>query len=261
MNQKPKEMKAVIVEDEIIAAQTLQRLVQEIRPDCEILAVLQTVEEGVEWFASHPAPDLVFMDIHLADGSSFGIFDKTSVDCPIIFTTAYNEYALEAFEVNGIDYLLKPINKARLEQAIAKYDHFTYQGGNNDLISNLIATLNEKQNRHKTHFLIPHRDKLLPLAVGDIAYFMSEFKIARVTTFDGKSYSLDHSLEELMKNLDPEQFFRVNRQYIVAHKAIDDLSVWFAGKLSVNLKVPVSERIIVSKARVNEFKAWFTRDF
>ena len=254
-------MKVVIVEDEIVAASTLQRMVRGIRPDFEVLTVLQTVEDSVEWFSTHQSPDLVFMDIHLADGSSFSIFEKVAVDCPIVFTTAYNEYALEAFEVNGIDYLLKPINKLRLEHALAKFDHFSYKGESPDLIANLIATLNEKQNRYKTHFLIPHRDKLVPLAVDDFAYIISEFKVARVVVFDNKSYSLDYSLEELMKHLDPERFFRVNRQYVVSHRAIDDLSVWFGGKLSVNLNVPVEERIIVSKAKVPEFKAWFTREF
>lgn len=206
-------------------------------------------------------PDLVFMDIHLADGSSFEIFDKVKLNCPIIFTTAYNEYALNAFEVNSIDYLLKPINKKRLAQAITKFGNFSYKKDNTELIANLMATFNEKTNRYKTHFLIPHKDKLIPLAVEDIAYFTSEFKIARVVCYNDQSYSVDSSLEEVMKHLDPEVFFRVNRQYIVAHKAISDLSIWFAGKLSVNLCVTVPERIVVSKARVSEFKNWYTRDY
>ena len=256
-------MKVVIVEDEIVAAQSLSRLIGEVRSDFEIVAVLQTVGESADWFSQHPAPDLVFMDIHLADGSSFAIFDRARIECPIIFTTAYNEYALEAFEVNGIDYLLKPINRGRLAQAIEKFEHLSRRDAkdNNELISNLVATLHEKQNRGKTHFLIPHRDRLIPLAVEDIACFVAEFKVARVITFGGQSYSLDYSLEELTKHLDPEQFFRVNRQYIVSHKAISDLSVWFAGKLSVNLSVPTQEKIIVSKARVSEFKTWYTRDY
>lgn len=253
-------MKVVIVEDEIIAAQTLSRQIREIRPDFDILTVLQTVEESVEWFSQHPAPDLVFMDIHLADGSSFGIFERIQIDCPIIFTTAYNEYALEAFEVNGIDYVLKPINKTRLSQAIQKFGNLTHKSGNSNLISELAAALRQKQDHHKTHFLIPHRDKLLPVAVENIACFNAELKVARVMTFDSQNYQVDYSLEELMKHLDPNQFFRVNRQYIVSHRAIRDLSVWFGGKLSVNLAVQTEERVIVSKARVSEFKAWYTRE-
>ncbi|MDL2247647.1 LytTR family DNA-binding domain-containing protein [Bacteroides sp. OttesenSCG-928-J23] len=250
-------MKVVIVEDEIIAAQVLERAINEIRPDFEMVAVLQSVEESVEWFQNNPLPDLVFMDIHLGDGSSFDIFEKTTLDCPIIFTTAYNEYALEAFEVNGIDYLLKPINKKRLTQAIDKFTHLTNKPNNTKIISDLVATLTENQNKYKTHFLIPHKDKLIPLAIEDIACITSEMKMARVICFNSQTYSLDYSLDELMKHLDPELFFRVNRQYIVAHKAIEDMSIWFAGKLSLNLRIPISERVLVSKARVSEFKAWY----
>ncbi|NDV56572.1 LytTR family DNA-binding domain-containing protein [Bacteroides sp. 519] len=253
-------MNIVIVEDEIVAAQTLSRLIQEIRTDFTILTVLQSVEDSVEWFSQHPMPDLIFMDIHLADGSSFEIFNHVKIDCPIIFTTAYNEYALDAFEVNSIDYLLKPINKKRLTQAILKFGNFTYKKDNTQLINDFISTINKSQNRYKTHFLIPHKDKLIPLAVEDIACFYSELKIARVVCFNSQSYSLDYSLEELMKHLNPELFFRVNRQYIVAHKAINDISIWFAGKLSVNLNVNVPERILVSKARATEFKSWYTRE-
>lgn len=254
-------MNVVIIEDEIIAAQALSRLIQDIRRDFNILTVLQGVEDSVEWFSQNPMPDLIFMDIHLADGSSFEIFNKVTIDCPIIFTTAYNEYALNAFEVNSIDYLLKPINKTRLAQAISKFGNFTYKKDNTQLINDLLLTLNKNKNKYKTHFLIPHKDKLVPVAVEDIACFYSELKIARMVCINSQSYSLDYSLEELMKHLDPELFFRVNRQYVVAHKAINDISIWFAGKLSVNLCVSVPERILVSKARVSEFKTWYTRDF
>lgn len=254
-------MKVIIIEDEIIAAQTLQRLIGEIRNDYEIEAVLQTVEESVEWFSAHPAPNLVFMDIHLADGSSFSIFDKVNIDCPIIFTTAYNEYTLEAFEVNGIDYLLKPISKARLAKAIHKFESISYKNDNQQIINKLIESMSEKHSRRKTHYLVPHKDKLIPLAIADIAYFYADMKIAKAVTFEERHYSLDHSLEELMKQLDHEQFFRVNRQYIVSHTAITDLSIWFTGRLAVNLNVPVAEKIVVSKAKSPEFKAWFTRDY
>ncbi|MDL2319561.1 LytTR family DNA-binding domain-containing protein [Alistipes sp. OttesenSCG-928-B03] len=253
-------MKAVIVEDEIVAAQRLASLVSQVRAEYDIVATLQTIEEAVEWFSQNPMPGLVFMDIHLADGSSFAIFDKVKIECPVIFTTAYNEYALEAFEVNGIDYLLKPINRDRLAQAIVKFEKLGNAAADPQLITNLVATLHEKQNRGRTHFLVPHKDKLVPLAISDIAYIFAELKIARVITHDSQSYSIDYSLEEVIKQLDPSEFFRVNRQYIVAHGSIKDLSVWFGGKLAVNLKVPVDERIIVSKARASEFKAWYTRD-
>lgn len=252
-------MNIAIIEDEVLAAQTLSRLIKQVRSDYNIVAVLQTVEECVDWFNQNTPPDLVFMDIHLADGSSFSIFDKAQVSCPIIFTTAYNEHALEAFEVNGIDYVLKPISKSRIEQAIVKFESMTYKSDNNELINRIMDTLEERQSKHKTHFLIPHRDKLVPLAINDIAYFYAELKAARVITFDSQSYPLDYSLEELTKLLNPEKFFRVNRQYIVSHKAVSDLSIWFGGKLSVNLTPQTPERVIVSKARAAEFKAWYTQ--
>lgn len=253
-------MKVVIIEDEIIAAQTLGRLICELRSDMEIITVLQTIEESIEWFTANPLPDLVFMDIHLADGSSFEIFKSIEINCPIIFTTAYNEYALEAFDVNSIDYLLKPINKNRLTRALEKFGSFSFRKDNSQLIAELVSAIHEQQKKHKSHFLIPHKDKFIPLNVSEIAYFVSELKIARVVTFDAQDYSLDYSLEELMKHLDPDLFFRVNRQYIVSHKAIKDMSVWFTGKLSVNLHVSVAERILVSKARASEFKDWYTKE-
>lgn len=252
-------MKAIIIEDEIVAAQTLARYIGELRSDIDILATLQSVEESVEWLTTHPAPDVAFMDIHLADGSSFAIFPRVKVDCPVIFTTAYNEYALEAFEVSGIDYLLKPINRERLAQALSKLENLTYKGDNGELIAGLLSAIDERRSRRKTHFLVPHRDKLIPLAVDEIAYCVAELKVARAVTFSGQSYTLDYSLEELMKHLDPEEFFRVNRQYVIAHRAVTDLSVWFAGKLSVNLSVPVPEKIIVSKPKASDFKLWYTR--
>lgn len=252
-------MKVVIIEDEIVAAQTLSRLITDVRSDMEIIATLQTVEESIEWFQANSMPDLVFMDIHLADGSSFEIFKSVELQCPIIFTTAYNEYALEAFEVNSIDYLLKPINKTRLMQALNKFGNFSYKKDNTRLIADLVAAINEKQNHHKTHFLIPHKDKLIPLNVEDIAYITSEYKIARVVTFNSQNYTLDYSLDELMRNLDPSIFYRINRQYIISHKAIKDISIWFTGKLSVNLSIQAPERILASKARVSDFKEWYTR--
>lgn len=253
-------MKAVIVEDELVASQNLARLVGMVSPDIEIIAALQSVEESIEWFSINPTPDLVFMDIHLADGPSFAIFDKVKIKCPIIFTTAYNEYALKAFEVNSIDYLLKPITKSDLERAISKYKDLTFpKNDNSEMLTNMIAMLSEKKNVYKSHFLIPYKDKLLPLTIKDIAYFYSENKMAKITTFDQKNYHLDSSLEEIMSQLDPAKFFRANRQYIVAHKAIKDISFWFGNKLSVNLLIPTPEKIIVSKARVPDFKRWYTQ--
>jgi len=253
-------MKAVIIEDELVAAQKLQRFVSQSAIDIQVTAVLQSVEESIEWFTLNLAPDLVFMDIHLADGSAFSIFEKVKITCPVIFTTAYDEYALKAFEVNSIDYLLKPIDEKGFERAMAKFRSMTQSGSNNsDMITNMLAALGETKKVYKTNFLIPSRDKLIPLAVDKIAYFYTENKMVKIITMDNQSFNIDSTLEDIFTRLDPLKFFRANRQFIVSHKAIRDISIWFGSKLSINLSVPVPEKIIVSKARVPEFKVWYTK--
>jgi Response regulator of the LytR/AlgR family len=252
-------MKAVIVEDEIVAAQNLQRLIGQLAADIEVITVLQSVDESVEWFLQNQSPDLVFMDIHLADGSSFSIFEKVDITCPVIFTTAYDEYALKAFEVNSIDYLLKPINTKDFERAIAKFRSITTKTTDNaDLIANLLDSFKETKKIYKSNFLIPHKDKLLPLAIDRIACFYTENKMTKIITTTNETFYLDNSLEDILTQLNPLQFFRANRQYIVAHKAIKDISIWFGSKLSINLSVTVPDKIIVSKARTHEFKNWYT---
>ncbi len=252
-------MKALVIEDEVVAAQALQALIKEIEPDLEILAILQSIDESVEWFGLNSMPDLVFMDIHLADGSSFSIFESVTITCPVIFTTAYDEYALKAFEVNSIDYLLKPIHKKELERAILKYKNFSAKSsGNSMLIQELLKNIKENSaGNYRSYFLVPEKDRLIPLATEDIACIYIDTKMVKAITHSGKSYYLDQTLDELMQQLNASVFFRANRQYIVARSAVKDLSIWFGSKLSVNLKVPVPERILVSKARVGEFKRWF----
>ena len=252
-------MKAVIIEDEHLAAQVLCNLIKDIDNSINIIVTLQSIEESIEWFLLNPMPDLVFMDIHLADGSSFSIFDEVNIICPIIFTTAYDEYALKAFQVNSIDYLLKPINKPDLERAITKYLNFVPATNNQDMIAELLDSFKQSTITYKSNFLIPYKDKLIPLATNNIAYMYIDNKIIKIVTFDDQTYYFDTTLDEIMTMLDPSHFFRANRQFIIAHKAIKDISIWFGNKLSVNLIVNVPEKIIISKARVSEFKSWYTR--
>lgn len=163
-------MKALIIEDEMVAAQSLQKLIGEVSPETEIITILQSIEESVEWFEQSSMPDLVFMDIHLADGSAFAIFDKVQITCPIIFTTAYDEYALKAFEVSSIDYLLKPINRNDLERALNKYNNFV---GEKSIDANALKELVQNistSKKYKSCFLVPERDKLIPLPTANIAY-------------------------------------------------------------------------------------------
>ena len=250
-------MKTVIVEDEIFAAQALQGLIDEIDTTIEVLAVLQSAEDSIEWFDTHPVPDLVFMDIHLADGSSFAIFDAVNITCPIVFTTAYDEYALKAFEVNSIDYLLKPINRKDLERAINKYKNLMVGFDNNSaLINKLMASLKQGERTYKSYFLVSERDKLIPLATADVACIFIDEKMVKAVTFAGRTYYLDQTLDELMLQLSPIDFFRANRQYIIARKAVKNMTVWFGGKLAVNLSVQTPEKIIVSKLKAGEIKRW-----
>jgi Response regulator of the LytR/AlgR family len=253
-------MRAIIIEDEYLAAHALTRLVAEIAPEIKIEAVLQSTDESVEWFNANTMPDLVFMDIHLADGSSFAIFDDVNITCPIIFTTAYDEYALKAFEVNSIDYLLKPIESRQLERAISKVKRL-YPNNNpenqTELMNRLLASM-QKPVTYKSSFLIPVKDKLIPLNVKEIAYFFIDTKVIKAVTYLGKSYSLDLTMEEIMKQLHPEQFYRANRQYIVGRSAVKDITMWFGNKIAVTLKVDTPERIIVSRINAKEFKEWLT---
>lgn len=252
-------MKALIIEDEVLAAQSLQKLITEVAPDTQIVDVLQSIEESVAWFNENTMPDLVFMDIHLADGSSFAIFEKTQITCPIIFTTAYDEYALKAFEVSSIDYLLKPINRNDLERAMNKYNALVGEKtGNKEAIENLLSQIGLKKN-YKSCFLVPERDKLIPLSTSNIAYIYIDTKTVKTIALDEHVYYMSQTLDEIMSQLNPDDFFRANRQFIVSRKAIKDITVWIDNKLSLNLLVKVPEKIIISKAKVSEFKEWFSK--
>ena len=258
---------ALIIEDENLAAQHLVRQLAMAAPDMQVAAVLQTVEEAVEWFrsasyGSQPsegiAPDVVFMDIHLADGLAFRIFDQVKVPYPIIFTTAYDQYALQAFQVNSIDYLLKPISMDDLHRALEKLKQRTVPSADSNALRCTLEMLQQHYRQYKKYFLIPLRDKLVPLAVDQIACIYLDNKVTKVLTFDGQTHPLDHPLDYVSTQLDPRAFFRVNRQYIVAHNAIKEISVWLLGKYTILLSVDTPERIILPKAKVGEFKEWYT---
>lgn len=251
-------MKALIIEDEIMAAKALQKLLTKVSPATEVMAVIETIEESVAWLKENPMPDLLFMDIHLADGSSFAIFDEVNVTCPVIFTTAYDEYALKAFEVNSIDYLLKPISKDDLERAMRKFENLTATRteGNMDLRA-LMTQIDAMRPKYKSYFLLPERDKLIPLQVSDIAFICIDEKMVKIVSLDRKNFYSNQTLDDLLVQLDPQQFFRANRQYIVSRKAVKDVSVWFGNKLALNLVIETPDKVVISKARVSEFKTWF----
>ena len=250
-------MKALIIEDEVMAAKALKKLLGEVSPDMDIVGILESIEDSVEWISKHPMPDLMFMDIHLADGSSFAIFDRVTITCPVIFTTAYDEYALKAFEVNSIDYLLKPISREALDRAMRKFHELADNRFDQTKVNLILSQLGERK-KYKSCFLLPERDKYIPVSVEDIAYIYIDAKSVKLVTLDQKAFYLSHTLDDLMAEIDPHVFFRANRQFIVSRKTIKDVSVWFGNKLVINLTVETPEKIIVSKARVGEFKSWFT---
>ncbi len=249
-------MKALIIEDEVLAAKHLQHVLDE-AGDISPIAVLESIKETVEWFTMNPQPDIVFMDIHLADGSAFEIFKHTNISCPIIFTTAYDEYALKAFKVNSIDYLLKPIEVIEVQNALKKLKGLSNVENMQSAVNNLVASFN-RASKYKTHFLIPAKgDKLVPVQTNDLACFYIDTGIVKALTFDEKIFRFDYTLDELADLLNPEDFFRANRQFIVSRQAINDIDLWFNSRLSVNLKIPVPGKILISKARISEFKNWF----
>lgn len=255
-------MKVIIIEDEKAAVRNLKAMLQNVVPQASVLAVTDSITESVEWFSANAMPDVIFMDIHLADGSAFEIFEHTKITAPIIFTTAYDEYALKAFKVNSIDYLLKPISESELKQAM---DKLTMLQNTDSLRTpqklDLFLTSLQQHTQHKTHFLIPSKgDKLTLLPVCDVQFFFVSGGEVRAVVKEGESYLMPHSLEEVSESLNPAEFIRVNRQYIISKKAVKDIDLWFNGRLSVNLHIYTPEKIIISRTKVAEFKSWLTSD-
>jgi two-component system LytT family response regulator len=249
-------MKALIIEDEVLAAKHLQSVLNEIG-EIKIIAVLESIADTIEWFKTDPQPELIFMDIHLADGSAFEIFKHVNITCPIIFTTAFDEYALKAFKVNSIDYLLKPVDVISVKGAFKKLEMLSPKSSTRNEFKKFIDSFT-KGLSFKTHFLIPAKgDKLIPLQAGEIAYIYIDNGLLKAVSYEEKSFRFEYTLDELAEILDPQNFFRANRQYIISRKAIKDIDLWFNSRLSVNLKVRVPEKILISKARIPEFKAWF----
>ena len=244
-------MRVLIIEDETAAAHNLQAILKQEAPETEVLGVLESIGESVEWFTTNPMPDLVFMDIHLADGESFRILDRVEVTAPIIFTTAYDQYALEAFRANSIDYLLKPISAADVRRALDKWARLT-----NIERTSYAVRQRQMATTEQDTFLIHVRDKIIPLHRDRIAYCYTANERVAAFDFEGNSYPLDKTLEAMQSLLPEAHFFRANRQFIVARRSIREISVWFGSRLSLHLTVETPERIVISKARVPEFKAW-----
>lgn len=250
-------MKVLIIEDEKLAARQLLNVLDEIG-NFEVIDILESIKSTIQWFKTNGQPELIFMDIHIADGSAFKIFEHANITCPIVFTTAYDEYAIAAFKVNSIDYLLKPISKEAVEKAMSKLKNLVGTKNTSTDIQQQILSLTREQS-YKTHFLATVKgSKMIPVLAEDIAFFYIDEGKVRAITFDKNDYKLDFTLDELNTKLNPSQFFRANRQFIIAKKAIKEIDSWFNSRLSVSLKIPVPEKILISRTRVSEFKEWIT---
>lgn len=247
--------RVIIVEDETAAVVNLRSMLSMVVGDYEIVAILESVEESIDFFKGDVDADVVFMDIHLADGDSFHIFRSVDIDIPIIFTTAYNEYALEAFKVNSIDYLLKPFKEEDLRRALDKLHRLTTTEREMQRV-NVDKMAREAQSDLLQTMLIRYKDKIVPVSMDDVAFFYTYAERVTLTTLSGDSYPVDKTLETLSQQLSDSKFFRANRQFIISRRAVKDIAVWFGNRLTLNLVVDTPERIIISKARVPEFKQW-----
>jgi two-component system LytT family response regulator len=252
-------MKVIIIEDEFGASQNLIAVLRELEPQCEILAVLESVADTVRWIKNNPPPDLAFIDIQLSDEIAFNIFKKSEVKFPVIFTTAHDDYAIRAFKVNSIDYILKPINKKSVRFAINKYKELNKKHNSlkEEKIFKLLHEMKTTQEkRYKRSFLVHYKDRLLPKEVSDFAYFFIENDIVYGTTRDKQKYILNQKLENIEHQVDPDHFLRVNRQFIISRKAIKEVNLYFNGRFSLKVVPASPSPIIISKAKSSALKKW-----
>lgn len=246
-------MKVLIVEDETAAYESLVEILKEIDPAIEVAGNTESVSQTISWLKSYPAPDLILMDIHLSDGSAFLIFDYIEVEVPIIFTTAYDEYAIDAFKVKSIDYLLKPIKTSELQRALSKFSKWSA----NDIVAYLskVSQLTVGK-RYKDKVLIPVKDKLLPIEVNQISYFYTSDKNTSICLRDGTQFIYFSTLDQILSSLNPADFYRANKQYIVARNDVKNITIWFDSRLLLTLDTEVPEPVYVSKNKAADFKAW-----
>lgn len=250
-------MNVVIVEDERLAAERLNDMLQASDPEIKVLKVLESVEEAVNWFSAHSSPDLIFMDIQLEDGISFEIFDEVKIEAPVVFTTAFDEYAIRAFKVNSVDYLLKPINREELAAALLKFRKI--YDGQLDFESKVRRVLENVSARYKSRFFIKVGSRFQSIPTSRICCFFVEDRNTFLKTAEGKTYDLDQSLEQLQSLVDPEQFFRINRNFLVNINCIVEIVSYSTNRLKIKLEKGKEEGVIVSRDKVTDFKRWMDK--
>lgn len=253
-------IKALIVEDEKPAAGHLVKLLQECDHEVTILHIADSIGQTIEWFKSNPLPDVMFLDIQLADGLSFEIFNHLKIECPVIFTTAFEEYAIKAFKINSIDYLLKPVGIEELNFAIGKFKGQNLQLPPDSLLSNKVETLLQMLNhQYKSRFIVHVGPRIKFIETAHIKYFYSLEKSTFMFEDSGKSYDISYSLDQVETQIDPKQFFRINRKNIVNIEAIQEIIAYSSSRLKLIIKGSDEDNIIVSRRKINEFKDWLEK--
>lgn len=251
-------VRIIIVEDELHNLRLLEGMIKNIRPEWEIVQTFESVKESVNWLRNNPHPALFFMDIQLADGLCFSIFDEVDITSMVIFTTAYDNYAIQAFKVNSIDYLLKPFREKDLEAAIEKFEHYRSieQSQSKQDYSDILEAIRYGKKKYRKRFLISRGEAWFKLEAEDVAYFYSENKITTAVTFHNQYHVVNFSLENIEEEVNPEMFFRANRQVIVNIEAIEKIENYFGGKLKVRLNPPFADDLIISRLKALAFRKW-----
>ena len=253
-------MKVVIIEDEQLTADDLAETILKVSPGVQIVASLSSVNDAVIWFRKNEQPDLIFSDIQLGDGLCFEIFRKHPITTPVIFCTAFDEYALTAFKAHGIDYILKPFDEQTIANSLTRYKELERKFlGNNKQIETILQLFENRKNQQQRSVLVYHKDKILPTKLQDIALFYIDHEITYLITFGQKNFTISKSLEEL-EEITGNSFYRANRQYLVNRKAVKEASQYFARKLSITLSIPFNETIIISKVKVPDFLNWLSEE-
>ncbi|GET29207.1 LytTR family DNA-binding domain-containing protein [Prolixibacter sp. SD074] len=250
-------MKVLIIEDEPQAADVLSEIIGDVYPAAQVMGVLQSIEQAIAWLSlPENQPELIFMDIQLADGISFEIFSRVEVACPVIFCTAFDQYTLQAFKSNGIEYILKPVKEEDIRAAFAKVEKLKNAFGNGTEMLNTLKNVFTEKKSYKTSILIRYRESYIPVAIEDIALFILENEVVYAYRFDQQKHAIFKTLEELESSLDPEQFYRINRQVLISRRAVQKIQPYFNRKMVIRPPFPFGEKLIVSRLKVSPFMRW-----
>ncbi|HYK46038.1 MAG TPA: LytTR family DNA-binding domain-containing protein [Parafilimonas sp.] len=249
-------MRILIVEDELLLVKHLVKLLADVEPAAQIAGSTNSISATIAWLSTHDKPDLILMDIELADGQSFEIFEKMEVKSPVIFTTAYDEYALKAFKVSSIDYLLKPVKETDLKRALDKLKNLR-ESGEQPGIQNVLDEMRRmKTSTYRERILVKAGQKMISIPMDDVGMFFTNKSLNYLLTKTKQKYIVDQTLDEIEGSLDPKKFFRANRQHILAHHAINVVHPWFNGKLKVEINLPTEEPVVISRDKASAFKEW-----